>query len=1119
VSTDWQNPQNPYESFVVTASAGSGKTFQLSRRFIALVCAGADPARILTVTFTRKAAAEMSERILSDAAAILRHPSSAAELASSLATWHQSKASQVQLQPPINLKQAAERIISASGRLQISTIDSLLYSWQCRYPSDCPRLTDQPLTGSGDLISASESQKLYELAWNRCVIKHLTQWLRQPVARRWIEAQGINGLRRYLTELLRYSGLIWSNAQRELPTLIPWREVCRVCHQAMDDTDWFAAVAPHFASLSSALKPEMAGKIEAALQSRRFEELIASKILTKERWTISQTYVRGEKRERFSSEISAIEELVRQRVNAERLGSLDAAAEFLLEAFGQYEAEIKSLKAKRRLIEFSDLLQSGYELVVDPRNLTARMLIQRSFDHLMLDEFQDTSLVQWQIFSELCAETMSGRGLNPQRSELPGTVFIVGDPKQSIYGFRDADPSVLRQAAELVVSLGGHTVELSESYRSTALVLDWVNHTFNQHLPDFPWHRPATTADGQSRVPDQSYLAALFPEDDQASELEERSDQRQFVAQAVAEHIQKLCHGLRPLKIYDKNLGATRPLEPRDCAVLYRAGTATELIEEQLKLRKIPVHREEAADFLHSSDVRDCLALIRLSALRSERLSLAQILRSPFIRMTDQRFLAILQQQAPDLWSALAEHAPAEHRLLQAILEPFEHYQVSAALPLALRTSQYIETIAAEKDAMTAHNSADRLRSLVEVIRSIEQAGSSTAWDILRALDDMAKSAESPQNSPPENAVRMMTIHKSKGLEFPLVCLVGIDESWEKTDLHWTRFQPENRPPVLFFLGNKPDQPYEDSDFSEIQEAMQANLRAESERLLYVAMTRAQCGLVIAGAAPAAIAQASDRPSFFQRMLESLRQCTPKGTDRHPEVTEAPGLFSIRTSNAEGLSQAKASTPAVSYQPLPNPPPIPRAPFGFAVIRPHRLGGGEHNPEESDYASSRSEWTREQRKLVGTFLHHCLQEWLRDRPQAEAAIWQRMSRQFRVEDPESLFVHACSEWQRIREQPLWSNIRATAAALHCELPFIQSIGSSLVRGSMDLVVIGPQHSVTIFDYKYAQHSLEELRLQYRPQLAAYRDAAQKLFPRAPQFHTAIIRLPHCDVIEIDADGE
>jgi ATP-dependent helicase/nuclease subunit A len=192
--------------------------------------------------------------------------------------------------------------------------------------------------------------------------------------------------------------------------------------------------------------PERRERCLAAIMRRNLADLVEGGLLT-QAFNVSGNAVRGKKRELFAAEINEVEHLVRAFVNRTRLARLNREGGAHYELFRYYRSLRDHLKRRASIVEFADLAKGCFRLFRGDAGLGVRFLIARTTRHVLLDEFQDTSRLQWAIFHELAAQLLAGESEHAGDAGPPPSVFIVGDEKQSIYGFREADPAVLGDAA------------------------------------------------------------------------------------------------------------------------------------------------------------------------------------------------------------------------------------------------------------------------------------------------------------------------------------------------------------------------------------------------------------------------------------------------------------------------------------------------------------------------------------------------------------------------------------------------------------------------------------------------------------------------------------------------
>jgi ATP-dependent helicase/nuclease subunit A len=854
------NPQNPYGSCVLSASAGSGKTYQLCRRFLHLVAAGSDPAEIVTVTFTVKAAREMRSRILGEAATLLACAESQKEFARQSQEFYRWGSSFWQeqgvksLRPPCSPHDTARKILAASQQLKITTTDSLFKDWVEKFPFEAG-LYPENSPGAQELVLADswEEEEFHRRAWARLFRsaglrrKVLAAW--QTVAQHEAEL-GLLDLETRIIELYRYHTHIWqlgANAFKAHPLLLP---------EAVADLS--------LAFLVHELADELAVIIRGTSKEQCYGEAIAAGdlvrlqnegLLTKS-YEVSKVILKGKKREERAHEISYVEERLRLVIEHQQLVRLNRSGRALFSLYQLWYGERGAEKQEQGKIEFADLAMGSVRLLrcggsfgetSQDDDGGAAWQIGRRITHLLIDEMQDTSTLQWRIFSSLLEELLSGSSERLLTGVVP-TAFVVGDKKQSIYGFREADPSLLERAGELFFRQGWQEVQLSASYRCAQVILDFVNKLFVGNFdPDFPLHTTAENSRGEAVVPNIGEvfffcLSADVAEDGDNNEEDKGEDGKNHAQQQeaarVADFLAKHCVGdEHPLQIYDKEQACSRRLSLKDCCVLYRTGTHVALLEAALAARKIPFRREEQKNFFARREIADVLAFLRYLYCPEDVVALLTVLRSPMVGVSDGEMLEIVSEGQveevvrtryaifAELYEAASDVLP--HELLWSIFTRFSA----------------LEAYRSAYAGLEGEIAAENLLKLLEIAISLEQAGHRQPREFLQELERLREQDTHGSAAAGGEVVSLMTIHKAKGLEFPLVAVMGLGDDWFRTDPYWLKDEDG-----MIYVGRKEQQPRsEDNPLYRAQELQKERLYAEAVRLLYVALTRAQHYLLLVG--------------------------------------------------------------------------------------------------------------------------------------------------------------------------------------------------------------------------------------------------------------------------------
>lgn len=861
------HPQNPYQSILVSASAGSGKTYQLSRRFLALVSAGAQPSSILTVTFSRKAAAEMRSRVIADAIAYGNADKAFAGFHEELSYWRKQALHEgLNVPELLDAKAVSQLIVQNTQSLAITTIDGILMEWCLKFPLESAQTSGEAsLISPWNITSSKELFELQKMAWQRTLSSLPKQ-------------SELSAKDFYESVLASAPGNAFKTAWQRLESLIKsdtfiWLAESLRGHASLsyevsaneEDLDETALVSRYAAELAELIghvtNPEKRGLGLAAINNRSYKGLEDAAILKKD-GTLHGTTISKRIRAAAPRAVDVLESAFRRFKNQEKLRRLNAHARLLWLLYRVWCQELLTIKATNAQGNFSDLLKGVYQIFTGDFPGPRWLLGQRA-KHILLDEFQDTSRLQWSAFRELANEILSGRSSDQQ--VIPGTVFIVGDAKQSIYGFREADPEILELAHEDLESLGLAKISMSDSWRTANIILEFVNTIFQtpQHadptkilIPDFPKHQTASVS-GKVVVPDCGSIHVLplvkNSEEETGPALE---------AKQVSNHIKAILEGSFPTPIWDKKQRTFRAPRPEDFAILYPKSTHADVLEDELRSLAIPAVREEKRGYFERQEIKDCLSLMRWLAIPADTASLCSVLKSPFCAVSDEVLQTLIQTTAGDV--TLSEQAQDSKLSSLVILKRLEatHPKTATLLHSLLLSERslscfdifcrwfkettactsYLEAFG-ERDGKLAEAN---LLKFLEILRSAESQGMSNLHDVLLHCDALISENETGNASVAHNAVHLMTVHKSKGLEFPIVILVDTANDWFRSETNWLRSTMKGQE-GFYYIGTKEERPEGEPQIDLAISLNEGVQRAEKARLLYVALTRAQQHLVVSG--------------------------------------------------------------------------------------------------------------------------------------------------------------------------------------------------------------------------------------------------------------------------------
>jgi ATP-dependent exoDNAse (exonuclease V) beta subunit len=529
---------------------------------------------------------------------------------------------------------------------------------------------------------------------------------------------------------------------------------------------------------------------------------------------------------RARGERAATYETARKRVEQAALEVLAARdKELLQELLELFAAEYAAAKERESALDFEDLQLLARDLLAGDERI--RETEQLRFRAIMVDEFQDTNALQCEIVDVLAAGSVK-------------EVFFVGDEFQSIYGFRHADVGVFRERREAA----SQRLPLTQNYRSRPEVLAAVNHLFHE---EFGHGFQPLTASGDFPDPVFGHPVELL-----VTEKASYRDSGEHWRRAEARHIAR-----RVRELVDTGAAA-----PGEIVLLFAAGTDAEWYEEELRAQGLPTYRATGRGYFGQQQVVDLLMYLRLLHNRYDDEALAAVLASPFVGVSNDALVLVRRHAGRrplfsgierSLSDALGED---DARLIRAFKQRYERL-VAASARVSLE--RLCEQVVSEHDydlAVLARWDGRRryanLRKLMRLARSYEELRGRDLEGFVRFIRDQdalgAAQLEAVSEEEGADAVRLLTIHAAKGLEFKVVVVAdagrearGAPTADEILALSDGRFgfkvvhpTKGTRAPVF--------------DYEHVRDAEEAAGRAERLRLYYVAMTRAVDRLIVSGA-------------------------------------------------------------------------------------------------------------------------------------------------------------------------------------------------------------------------------------------------------------------------------
>ncbi len=859
---------DPRRSVAVEACAGAGKTWMLVSRILRALLDGAQPHEILAITFTKKAAGEMRQR-LQEWLARFAH-ASPEELVADLTMRGIAPASAQSLVLP--LAQLYQTTLDAGRPVQVRTF----HSWFAALLRTAPVAVLQGLGLPVHYQLLEDDSEAVQAVWPR----FQTAVAQDAAARAdYLAAVATHGrsqthkafqaalAKRVEFGLADAAGVVDASV---LPFGALFDELVAFSHPndllAGDAgaeplrTMWAAAGALGKATQRSFA--EKGTQLEQALTGRDAEAALDALLTQK-----------NEAR-KFSDKLAGIEAIRAAQEMAQRwraaLSQHDAwqHQQRMARLTRCLVAEYAQLKRERGWVDMNDLESAALAMLRDD---VLSGWVQERLDarvkHLLIDEFQDTNPLQWQALKAWLsgyAGVGGGQGLS---------VFIVGDPKQSIYRFRRAEPQVFRAAQAFVrQDLAGELLSCDHTHRNAPAVLNVVNGVMGaaQDAGDYPGYRSHTTesaaAGSVTRLPQIARGAS-----DEATEVAvPRGDADGIVwrnslttPRQLPEDTLRSRECRQAAHFIAAELAAGR--EPKDIMVLARKRAPLGVMRDALRALHIPSQQPEKSDLADAPEVQDLVALLDVLVSPDHDLSLAQVLKSPVFGVCDAALvqLAVRQRQSvaegqPLTWLALLQNAarpgpPLDEALchIGATLLRWQHWVHTLpphdALDAICHDGDLFARYAAASPAALRASVVANLHALLAAALQVDGGRYLTPYALVRAVKAGGTRAPAMASA---NAVRLLTVHGAKGLEAPVVVLLDTDAAPAAAEtmgvlVDWPG---EAEVPERFtFLASEKQPPL--CNAAALQ-AEQLARQCEELNTLYVAMTRARTTLVMSSIEP-----------------------------------------------------------------------------------------------------------------------------------------------------------------------------------------------------------------------------------------------------------------------------
>lgn len=548
-------------------------------------------------------------------------------------------------------------------------------------------------------------------------------------------------------------------------------------------------------------------------------------------------------------------------------------------------------KAETKGLDFDDLLIRAYQLFASEEEMKreVRKRYQERFAYILVDEFQDTSRLQARWIDTLAHSS---------------NLFIVGDAKQSIYRFRNADwAGFLEKEREMAGQNNGRRLSLSENHRSRKEILEFINGLFG-----------AIWKEDSFRFEPLKPQRSFEPKDDPSVELicvehsdEEEKEEELSMDEARIREARILAHHLRDLvekkrfKVTERK-GTARDVAYGDIAILFRAMTSSSIYERELKEGGIPYFVVQGRGFYEKQEIADLVDFLSLLERIDQDIPLAAVLRSPLFGLSEDALFWISRVKKEEETLPLSKGletldrtklAKEDRGKLAVFMQTFQwlqarkdQFSISELLEILVERTHYDVKLLGKPDGKRKY--ANVLK-LLELAREFEMPEAFGLPDFLRYVKKLslqeAKESEAPIELEKGDAVKLLTIHQAKGLEFPVVVVADLGRKLKNQTSFWFNFTPTYG--LGFQVKNPFTRIFEKSDtFLKNKEEDEREGEEELKRIFYVALTRAEEHLILSGARRAKSLEGKsyrELPTFMEWLEKAL------GENLNLKVFPVPG--------------------------------------------------------------------------------------------------------------------------------------------------------------------------------------------------------------------------------------
>ena len=1007
---------NPQTSAWVSASAGSGKTTVLTKRILNLLLNGGAPEKILCLTFTKAAAAEMANRLFEEARTFLSQTDEQLEQKLRALLKNRYKPESIQ-----RARTLFARLLQVKGGIKISNLHSFCESVLSRFPLEAG------ISPSFQIIDDQEGQRL-TLQCRQSIMTDLQVQEQLALLSDRLSDYTLNNL---LNELLANKSAL---------------------NRLLNRT----SLASVFEQLENffKIKPDTTDEeiVHTFYPYDTYEQ--DRVLLVTQGNTVDKRRIKANPDK--AEHMAQVLEYIKRRDMLQNTQALLKIGYRFLEVY-------ETLKQEKGILDFDDLILKTVSLL-EEKDQTAWVLfkLDEGIDHILIDEAQDTSPNQWRIIQQISDDFFSGKNAHPERR----TLFVVGDKKQSIFRFQGADPNMFETMHDFFrtkitqAKQPWEDIFLNVPFRSTQPILDLVDKTF-----EHPTAKEGVVMAQEGKLTHLAYRDAsagqveIWPIEQDISANKDEPDAyipRFSAPERVARHIARRIREMLDNK--ELLLSENRPIQPKDIMILLdKRPPFMPIMLHALKEQHIPLAGVDRLDLAQHIAVHDLLALGSFALLPEDDLTLAGILKSPICQLSEERLFQLAYNRGKaSLWERVRAMEPTVYEDLLDILNradtmpPFEFY----CHILTKYRRKFLERLGPETNEV--------LDEFLSMALTYNETHVPSLQGFIQWMHMENISVKRELDQTDLNAVRILTIHGSKGLQSPIVFLpTTCSKKREVVHIIWINGLPIWCP--------------KKAECCELCQPFFNTLTNESEqeqhRLLYVALTRAQDRLYIAGYQKVKSAKDPKQPSTptWYQMITQQQASWVNGQ-----------TFVQQSEQKEAVPPVPLQKPLISniqeeawwHTPAPTEPTTPKA-----------LAPSKVMPDTWEQDTGAQE--RQKALAFGTAVHKILQLV----PTASGQELEELAQRLLPDYPHIVKkLLTCTQQAQLRQ--IFSPDSLT------EVPIIGTLDGEQFSGQIDRLVI-QEKEVWLIDYKTNKTpptTAEDIPSSYKKQIEIYKCLLKQIFP-------------------------